>query len=102
MSDRIEIFSTSALVDLKMMLETKPTMTQKQKDTLYDAIIDLVEEFERYLVQDSINEFVEEVTEKIEAAEAMIEEYEEKEMYFADTKCDFLKITRPVDEQYDD
>ena len=77
-------------------------MTQKQKDTLYDAIIDLVEEFERYLVQDSINEFVEEVTEKIEAAEAMIEEYEEKEMYFADTKCDFLKITRPVDEQYDD
>ena len=32
--DRIEIFSTSALTDLRMMLETKPTMTQEQKDTI--------------------------------------------------------------------
>ena len=100
--DRIEIFSTSALTDLRMMLETKPTMTQKQKDTLYDAIIELVEEFERYLVDDSINKFVEEITEKMEVTEVMVEEYEEKETYLADTRCDFLKITRPVDEQYDD
>jgi len=100
--DRIEIFSTSALTDLRMMLETKPTMTQKQKDTLYDAIIELVEEFERYLVGDSISAFVDEVTEKIEATEVMVEEYEEKETYLADTRCDFLKITRPIDEQYDD
>ncbi len=45
--DRIEIFSTTALTDLRMMLETKPSMTQEQKDTLYEAIIDLVEEFEK-------------------------------------------------------
>ena len=102
MSNRIEIFSTSALTDLRMMLETKPIMTQKQKDTLYDAIIDLVEEFERYLVDDTINKFIEETTEKIEATEVMVEEYEEKETYLADTRCDFLKITRPVDVQYDD
>ena len=100
--DRIEIFSTSALTDLRMMLETKPTMTQEQKDTLYDAIIELVEEFEKYLVQDSIDRFVEEVTENIEATEVIVEEYEEKETYLADTRCDFLKITRPIDEQYDD
>ena len=100
--DRIEIFSTSALTDLRMMLETKPTMTQKQKDTLYKAIIDLVEEFENYLVQDSIDRFVEQVTEEVEATEVMVEEYEEKETYLADTRCDFLKITRPVDEHYDD
>jgi len=100
--DRIEIFSTTALTDLRMMLETKPSMTQEQKDNLYDAIIDLVEEFERYLVGDSIDKFVEEVTEKIEATEVMVEEYEEKETYLADTRCDFLKITRPVDERYDD
>ena len=100
--DRIEIFSTSALIDLRMMLETKPTMTQEQKDTLYDAIIDLVEEFEKYLVQDSIDKFVEEVTEKMEVTEVMVEEYEEKETYLADTRCDFLKIIRPVDEQYED
>ena len=100
--DRIEIFSTSALTDLRMMLETKPTMTQEQKDTLYDAIIELVEEFEKYLVQDSIDRFVEEVTENIEATEVIVEEYEEKETYLADTRCDFLKITRPVDEHYDD
>ena len=56
--DRIEIFSTSAITDLKMMLETKPTMTQEQ--------------------------------------------YEEKETYLADTRCDFLKIIRPLDEQHDD
>ena len=100
--DRIEIFSTSALTDLRMMLETKPTMTQEQKDTLYDAIIELVEEFEKYLVQDSIDRFVEEVTENIEATEVIVEEYEEKETYLADTKCDFLKIIRPLDEQHDD
>ena len=100
--DRIEIFSTSVLTDLRMMLETKPTMTQKQKDTLYDAIIELVEEFERYLVDDSINKYVEQIVEKMEVTEVMVEEYEEKETYFADTKCDFLKITRPVDEQRDD
>ena len=100
--DRIEIFSTTALTDLRMMLETKPSMTQEQKDTLYEAIIDLVEEFERYLVEDSINSFVEEVTEKIEATEVMVEEYEEKDMYLADTKYDFLKIARPVDERYDE
>ena len=100
--DRIEIFSTTALTDLRMMLETKPSMTQEQKDTLYDAIIDLVEEFEKYLVEDSINNFVEEVTEKIEVEKVVVEEYEEKDMYFADTKCDFLKITRPVDERYDE
>ena len=100
--DRIEIFSTTALTDLRMMLETKPSMTQEQKDTLYEAIIDLVEEFENYLVQDSINKFVEEVTEKMEVTEVMVEEYEEKETYLADTRCDFLKITRPVDERYDD
>jgi len=102
MSNRIEIFSTSALTDLRMMLETKPTMTQKQKDTLYDAIIELIEEFERYLVDDSIDNFIEEVTEKIEATEVMVEEYEEKETYFADTRCDFLKITRSVDERRGD
>ena len=100
--DRIEIFSTTALTDLRMMLETKPSMTQEQKDTLYEAIIDLVEEFEKYLVQDSIDKFVEEVTEKVEVTEVMVEEYEEKETYLADTRCDFLKITRPVDERYDD
>jgi len=100
--DRIEIFSTSALIDLRMMLETKPTMTQEQKDTLYDAIIDLVEEFEKYLAQDSIDKFVEEVIEKMEVTEVMVEEYEEKETYLADTRCDFLKIIRPVDEQYED
>ena len=59
--DRIEIFSTSAITDLKMMLETKPTMTQEQKDTLYDAIIDLVEEFEKYLAQDAIDKFIEHI-----------------------------------------
>ena len=59
--DRIEIFSTTALTDLRMMLETKPSMTQEQKDTLYEAII-----------------------------------------YLADTKYDFLKIARPVDERYDE
>ena len=100
--DRIEIFSTTALTDLRMMLETKPSMTQEQKDTLYKAIIDLVEEFENYLVQDSIDRFVEQVTEEVEATEVMVEEYEEKETYLADTRCAFLKITRPVDEQYDD
>jgi hypothetical protein len=100
--DRIEIFSTSALTDLKMMLETKPTMTQKQKDTLYDAIIELVEEFEIYLVGDSRSVFVEEVTENMEVTEVVVEEYEEKETYLADTRCDFLKIIRPVDEHYDD
>jgi hypothetical protein len=100
--DRIEIFSTTALTDLRMMLETKPSMTQEQKDTLYEAIIDLVEEFEKYLVQDSIDKFVEEVTEKVEVTEVVVEEYEEKETYLADTRCDFLKIARPVDERYDD
>ena len=73
--DRIEIFSTSAITDLKMMLETKPTMTQEQKDTLYDAIIDLVEEFEKYLAQDAIDKFIEEVTEHMEVTEAVVEEY---------------------------
>jgi len=103
--DRIEIFSTTALTDLRMMLETRPKMTQQQKDNLYHAIIDLVEEFENYIVQESINDFVDEITEIIEpppTTEVMVEEYEEEEMYFADTKCDFLKITRPVDERYDD
>ena len=79
--DRIEIFSTTALTDLRMMLETKPSMTQEQKDTLYEAIIDLVEEFEKYLVQDSIDKFAEfdkfaeEVAEKMEVTEVMVEEY---------------------------
>ena len=100
--DRIEIFSTSAITDLKMMLETKPTMTQEQKDTLYDAIIDLVEEFEKYLAQDTIDKFIEEVTEHMEVTEAVVEEYEEKETYLADTRCDVLKIIRPLDEQHDD
>jgi hypothetical protein len=100
--DRIKIFSTTALTDLRMMLETRPKMTQQQKDSLYHAIIELVEEFERYIVQESIDEFVDEVTENIEATEVVVEEYEEEETYFADTKCDFLKITRPVDERYDD
>ena len=100
--DRIEIFSTTALTDLRMMLETKPSMTQEQKDTLYEAIIDLVEEFEKYLVQDTVDKYVEQIAEKMEVTEVMVEEYEEKETYLADTRCDFLKIIRPVDEHYDD
>ena len=36
------------------MLETKPTMTQEQKDTLYDAIIDLVEEFKMEGIPDEL------------------------------------------------
>ena len=100
--DRIEIFSTTALTDLTLKLETRPKLSQEQKDNLYAAIIELVEEFERYLIQDSINSYVEEVTEKVEATEVMVEEYEEKETYLANTKCDFLKIARPVDECYDE
>jgi Zn-dependent M32 family carboxypeptidase len=104
MSDRIEIFSTTALTDLKMMLETKPAMTQEQKNNLYEAIIDLIDEFEKYLLEETIGAFVNEMTDAVEKLEEEIEQsqHEEKETYFADTKCDFLKITRPVDERYDD
>ena len=40
--DRIEIFSTSALTDLRMMLETKPIMTQKQKDLKKKNILGMI------------------------------------------------------------
>ena len=43
--DKIEVFSTTALTDLKFILETRPKLTDDQKDELYNAIIDLVEEF---------------------------------------------------------
>ena len=53
MSDKIEIFSTSALVDLKMELETASELTDQQKDDFLKAIIELVDEFEKYMLNEA-------------------------------------------------
>ena len=101
--DKIEVFSTTALTDLKFILETRPKLTDDQKDELYNAIIDLVEEFEQCMLEDAINMMVEESTyQSVIAATKQEEPQEEKETYLAETKCDFLKITRPIDEKYED
>jgi hypothetical protein len=101
--DKIEVFSTTALTDLKFVLETRPKLTDDQKNELYHAIIDLVEEFEQCMLEDAINMMVEESTyQSVIAATKQEEPQEEKETYLAETKCDFLKITRPIDEKYED
>ena len=48
MSDKIEIFSTSSLIDLKLQLETAPELTDQQKDDFLNAIIaQLEQEFQQ-------------------------------------------------------
>jgi len=101
--DKIEVFSTTALTDLKFVLQTRPKLTDTQKDELYHAIIDLVEEFEQCMLEDAISTLVEENTyQAVMQATKQEEPQEKEETYLAKTKCDFLKITRPVDEKYDD
>jgi PHD/YefM family antitoxin component YafN of YafNO toxin-antitoxin module len=103
--DKIEVFSTTALTDLKVVLETRPKLTIEQKDQLYHAILDLVEEFEQCMLEDTINTLIEQSTQHIvtESLDLQEEEnIEEKETYLADTRCEFLKIARPVDEKHDD
>ena len=65
----------------------------------------MVEEFEQCMLEDTINTLIEQSTQHIvtESLDLQEEEnIEEKETYLADTRCEFLKIARPVDEKYDD
>ena len=124
MSDKIEIFSTSSLIDLKLQLETAPELTDQQKDAFLHAIIDLVEEFEKYMLNES-NSIEQDIIERYitdesydplsaelekqlkqqlrDAAHMLIYEdldaleYEQEEDYYlAETKVPYLKVSRKV------
>tara|TARA_R110002110_G_scaffold279722_1_gene494639 strand:+ start:1231 stop:1605 length:375 start_codon:yes stop_codon:yes gene_type:complete len=117
MSDKIEIFSTSALVDLKMELETASELTDQQKDDFLKAIIELVDEFEKYMLNEA-NSIENEIVEKymtdepydplthelemqhkqqlLDAVKGLMDEEKEEDYYLAETKVPYLKVSRKV------
>ena len=89
MKDEIDIFSFSALSELTLNLKTRPKLTEQEKQKLYNAIMEVVDEFERYWAYDTLR--------TIQEAEQFIEETKEikEEPYIlADTKVPYLKICR--------
>ena len=124
MSDKIEIFSTSSLIDLKLQLETAPDLTEQQKDDFLHAIIELVEEFEKYMLNEA-NSIENEIIERYmvdepydplsaelekqfkqqlrDAAHMLIHEEiesheneQEEDYYLAETRVPYLKVSRKV------
>ena len=119
MSDKIEIFSTSSLIDLKLQLETAPELTDQQKDDFLNAIIELVEEFEKYMLDENslieqeiierymFDESYDPLSAQLEqefqqqlrdAAHMLINEEVDNELeedyYLAETKVPYLKVSR--------
>ena len=89
MKDEINMFSFSALSELKLNLKTKPRLTEEEKQKLYNAIMEVIDEFERYWAYDTLR--------AIQEAEEFIKEtkQEEEETYIlAETKVPYLKICR--------
>mgnify|MGYP003132681530 CR=1 FL=1 len=88
MKDEIDMFSFSALSELTLNLKTRPKLTDEEKQKLYNAIMDVIDEFERYWAYDMLR--------TIEEAEQFLEETVEETPYtLADTKVPYLKICRP-------
>jgi hypothetical protein len=90
MNDEFNMFSISALSELKVNLKTRPRLSKEEKEKLYMAIMEVVEEFERYWAYDMLR--------TIQEAETFIEETEKIEEIpytLADTKVPYLKICRP-------
>jgi|TARA_R100000027_G_C2171080_1_gene70827 hypothetical protein len=90
MKDEIDMFSFSALSELTLNLKTRPKLTDEEKQKLYNAIMDVIDEFERYWAYDTLR--------TIEEAEQFLEdaiETEEIPYILADTKVPYLKICRP-------
>jgi hypothetical protein len=90
MKDEIDMFSYSALSELTLNLKTRPKLTDEEKQKLYNAIMDVIDEFERYWAYDMLR--------TIEEAEQFLEESKEVEEVpytLADTKIPYLKICRP-------
>ena len=89
MKDEFNMFSISALSELKLNLKTRPRLSKEEKEKLYMAIMEVVEEFERYWAYDTLR--------TIQEAEKFIEETKEPEEVpytLADTKVPYLKICR--------
>jgi len=87
MKDEIDMFSFSNLSELTLNLKTKPRLTEKEKQKLYNSIMEVSEEFERYWAFDTLR--------TIHEAEEFIEETKEEESYIlAETKVPYLKICR--------
>jgi hypothetical protein len=100
-----------------MELETAPDLTEQQKDDFLKAIIELVEEFEKYMLNEA-NSIESEIIKKymtdepydplayelemqykqqlLDAAKAMVDEEEEEDYYLAETKVPYLKVSRKV------